>query len=137
MIKYDFLTPAPPSQCCHIASQNGANIIGRVAQLVAHLFSINVEHLVYRRSRVQFPARPFFFASITIIPWDAVGWSGADMPAGALECMWWEIFVISSNDWVDSQIEVPPTLDTPGYQQLETVVVCLYASGGHLDTDPG
>ena len=39
---------------------------GRVAQLVAHLFSIltTVRHLVYRRSRVQFPARPIFLCFV-------------------------------------------------------------------------
>jgi hypothetical protein len=50
------------------------NINGRVAQLVAHLFSniTTVKHLVYRRSRVQFPARPIFLPFVCF---------GQDIPA--------------------------------------------------------
>jgi hypothetical protein len=54
-----------PRFAVYRANNGGPDIEhGRVAQLVAHLFSIltTVRHLVYRRSRVQFPARPIFLS---------------------------------------------------------------------------
>jgi hypothetical protein len=59
-----------PSIAIYITANGGLDIeYGRVAQLVAHLFSIltTVRHLVYRRSRVQFPARPIFLGFFGLV----------------------------------------------------------------------